>query len=145
MGLKPEVECYNKVMKTISNIVEAEELWPLIEVLQELKKEGFISLALLYGSFAEGKEHARSDIDLAIYLNPLHQEREIEVIDRILLSTERDIHILRLDDDDESPFVVQEALKGINLVEPDKDIYYKVADRALHEAESIRFKRGIDE
>ena len=126
-------------------IKEVEEIKPLIEVLEELRNEGIVLLAILFGSFAGGKVHARSDIDLAIYLKELPLEEEIEVIDRILLSTERDINILRLDDDDESPFVVQEALKGINLVEPDKDIYYKVADRALHEAESIRFKRGIDE
>ena len=101
-------------------------------------------MAVLFGSFAKGKEHPRSDIDLAIYLNPLSQEKEIEVIDRILLSTERDINILRLDDEEESPFVVQEALKGVHLVEPDREVYYQVADRALHEAESIRFRRGTN-
>ncbi len=121
-----------------------EELMPLVEVLRQLKEEGYIRMAVLFGSFAKGKEHPRSDIDLAIYLNPLSQEKEIEVIDRILLSTERDINILRLDDEEESPFVVQEALKGVHLVEPDREVYYQVADRALHEAESIRFRRGTN-
>jgi len=132
-------------MNTKTPIKEVEEIKPLIEVLEELRNEGIVLLAILFGSFAGGKVHARSDIDLAIYLKELPLEEEIEVIDRILLSTERDINILRLDDDEESPFVVQEALKGIHLVKPDKNVYYHVADMALHEAESIRFRRGIDE
>jgi hypothetical protein len=35
----------------------------------------------------------------------------MEIIDKILMSGERNISILRLDDEDESPFVIQEASK----------------------------------
>lgn len=48
-----------------------------------------------------------------------------------------------LDDEDESPFVIQEALKDIPLIEPDKDKLYDVSDRFLHESEGIRFRREI--
>lgn len=61
----------------------------------------------------------------------------------MLMSDEREINFLRLDDEDESPFIVQEALKGIHLVEPDKDCLYEIADRALHETEGIRFRREM--
>ncbi|MBI5187059.1 MAG: nucleotidyltransferase domain-containing protein [Nitrospinae bacterium] len=119
------------------------ELKPLEEVLWDLKRKGQIHIALLYGSFAEGTPHGRSDIDLAIFLSPRDGKEEADAVDRILMAVDRDISILRLDDEDESPFVVQKALKGTHLVEPDKDTLYKVADWALHESEGIRFRRAL--
>jgi predicted nucleotidyltransferase len=129
-------------MGTKTFIPEINELRPLVDELEKLRDENALLMAILFGSFAKGKVHPRSDIDLALYLNDLAFEKEIEVIDRILMSVERDINILRLDDEEESPFVIQEALKGIHLIEPDWNVYYKVADRVLHETETIRFRRG---
>ena len=119
----------------------ASELVPLMAVLEDLRKSGKISIAVLYGSFARGTPHRLSDIDLALFLNPADTDEEIELTDRILMSIDRDIFILRLDDDNESPFIVQEALKGIHLVEPDRASLYRVWHWALHESESIRFGR----
>lgn len=113
------------------------------EALLELKRSGKILLAYLYGSYARGRQHKRSDIDLAIYLNTTDKKEVIEIIDSILMATEKSVEILRLDDEDESPFIIQEALKGIPLVEPNMEIFYKVASRALHEAEDIRYKREV--
>jgi predicted nucleotidyltransferase len=113
----------------------------LRKILGELKEARKIYVALLYGSFAKGAQHVRSDIDLAVYLNAATPEEELELIDRILMSVDRDVSILRLDDQDESPFVVQEALKGIHLVDPDLEILYDVSHRVLHECETIRFRR----
>jgi uncharacterized protein len=80
---------------------------------------------------------------LALYLAAAQTHEETEIIDRILMAVDRPISILRLDDDDESPFVVQEALKGIHLVDPDMETLYRVSNRILHECESIRFRRGL--
>jgi predicted nucleotidyltransferase len=115
----------------------------LRKILGEMKNAGKIHLALLYGSFAKGAQHVRSDIDLAVYLNAATPEEELDLIDRILMSVDRDVSILRLDDQDESPFVVQEALKGIHLVDPDLERLYEVSHRVLHECETIRFRREI--
>jgi uncharacterized protein len=65
------------------------------------------------------------------------------LIDEILMSTEKQIAILRLDDDEESPFIVQEALKGRHLIEPDSDTLYALYHRVLHETESTRFRREV--
>lgn len=119
------------------------ELKPLKETLLKLRKEGKILIALLYGSYVRGIPHKRSDIDLAVFVNAGNEEEEIEILDKILMSTERQVSILRLDDDEESPFVVQEALKGMHLVEPDNDTLYKVAHRVLHDTEEIRFRRSL--
>lgn len=119
------------------------EISSLVEVLQKLKSQGKILIAVLFGSYAFGKPHKRSDIDLAIYFNEKSDPERIGVIDTILMSVERDVNILRLDDEDETPFVIQEALKGIHLIEPDKNVLYSVAHRALHETEEIMFRREL--
>jgi predicted nucleotidyltransferase len=119
----------------------SQEVQPLVDILARMKGSGELSLALLFGSFVAGTPHCRSDIDLAIALNVETTEREMELIDLILMATERPVSILRLDDLDESPMVIQEALKGIHLVEPDLEVLYQVADRVLHESESIRYRR----
>lgn len=92
-------------------------------------------------SFAHGAVHARSDVDLAIHLNAANEEEELQIIDEILMSSERDVSVLKLDDEDESPFVAQQALRGIHLVEPDPETLHRVVHRVLHECEAIRFKR----
>jgi len=119
-----------------------QELTNLIKVLKKLRKENKILLAYLFGSLSTGKFHNRSDIDLAIYLNA--PDEELKIMEEIIMAVDRKIDILRLDDEDESPFIVQEALKGIPVVKPDINTLYKVSDRVLHETESIRFKRGIN-
>ena len=120
---------------------ENAELKPLIQALRELKATGDIKLALLYGSFADNSQHCRSDIDVAIALSTKSFDRELSIIDRILMSAERQVSILRLDDQDESPFVIQASLNGVHLIEPDLERYYEIADWALHESESIRSRR----
>ena len=111
--------------------------------LQELRERGKILIAVLFGSQANSAAHARSDIDLGIYLPPMDQTEEMEILDSILLRSEIPISILRLDDDEESPLIVQEALKGVHLVEPDTEALYGVYHRVLHESEAIRTRREL--
>jgi len=120
------------------------EVQPLVDTLVGMKNRGELSIALLFGSFAAGAQHCRSDIDLAVALSVRTEDREMELIDMILMATDRQISILRLDDPDESPMVIQEALKGIHLVKPDWEVFYQVADRVLHESESIRYRRAAN-
>ncbi len=112
----------------------------LLQLLEKCHYQGSLKVALLFGSYARGEEHSRSDIDLAIYLKPADPEEEMALIDEILMSSDKQIGILRLDDEEESPFIVQEALKGTHLVEPDQDILYDLYHRVLHETEEILFR-----
>ena len=133
-------------MKTIIGDITMQinnELAPLINVLNKLREEGKILAAILFGSYANGTPHVRSDIDLAVYINTDDEGERTEIIDEILMSVERDVNILRLEDEEESPFIVQEALKGLHLVEPDTDSLYNVSHRVLHETEGIRFRRSL--
>lgn len=115
----------------------------LKEVLEGFRKKGKILLAYLYGSYAQGTQHQRSDIDLAIYINTDDEKEAVGIIDSILMAVEKPVEALRLDDEDESPFIIQESLKGVPLVEPDMETLYRVAHRALHESEGIRYKRAV--
>jgi predicted nucleotidyltransferase len=133
------------MMKKLSEMEKTKTLVPLRAVLKDLKGEGKVSLALLYGSYKKGQPHSRSDIDLALYLQPKDEIEEMEIMDRLLMSTEKEVSILRLHDEEESPFVVQEALKGEHLVEPDWEIYYSLSHRILHECEGMRFRREMAE
>ena len=122
---------------------ESPEINALKAVLEGLRKQRKILLAYLYGSYAKKIQHQRSDIDLAVYINTDDEKEAIEIIDALLMAAVKPVEVLRLDDEEESPFVIQESLKGIPLVEPDMETLYRVAHRALHEAESIRYKRMI--
>lgn len=109
--------------------------------LRELRDKGKVLVAVLFGSQANGGVHVRSDIDLGLYFAEMAPEEELEATDKILMCSDLPVSILRLDDADESPLVVQEALKGVHLVEPDKDTLYRLYHRVLHETESIRSRR----
>ncbi len=119
-----------------------DELEGLRATLARLKQEGKIRMAYLFGSLAKGEGHRRSDIDLAIYVRAETEAEGIEIVDAILGSADRPVELLRLDDEDESPLVVQQALRGVPLVEPDRNTYYEVAHRALHEAEAVFSRRA---
>ncbi len=122
---------------------ENPEINALKETLERFRKSGKILLAYLYGSYVKGTQHQRSDIDLAIYINTSDEKEAVVITDSILMAAERPVEVLRLDDEDESPFIIQESLKGIPLIEPDMETLYRVAHRALHQSEDIRYKRAI--
>lgn len=120
------------------------EISPIKRVLNRLRRQGRIKIALLYGSYAEGKPHKHSDIDLAVLITSRNEVEREEIGNEILMASETPVSLLLLDDEDESPFVVQEALKGIHLVDPDWDTFYAKSHWALHEAEGIRFRRAAN-
>ena len=128
---------YNHYMRTMDDISSIKT------TLNKFKKEGKITIAILFGSYAKNLQHVRSDIDLALYIKAQNQKEETEIIDKILISSDKEIEILRLNDENEDQFVVQEALDGIHLIEPDEETLYALYDRALHETESIRFRRKL--
>lgn len=63
-------------------------------------------------------------------------------VDEILMATNREGSILLSDDENESPFVLQVAPKGLHLAKLDKEVLHKTAEQALHDTESIQFRRG---
>jgi len=56
-----------------------EEIDTLKKVLGELRRNGQILIAILYGSYAKGISHVRSDLDLALYPKAKDSREEIEI------------------------------------------------------------------
>jgi len=74
------------------------EIQPLVDRLVRLRAAGGLQVAMLYGSYAKGTAHARSDIDLALALTPADAAAELSIVDELLMSVDREVSILRLDD-----------------------------------------------
>ncbi len=120
---------------------------PIKAVLERLRVENRILVAVLYGPYSEGTLHGHPSIDIGIYLQTDDEVERTHIVDSIRAAVKDDTHvsILHLNDRDESPFVVQEALAGIHLVEPDVDALDDAYDWASDEAESMRFEKEGDE
>lgn len=124
-----------------------DKIIPVKTVLERLRAENKVLVAVLYGSYSRGTFHARSDIDIGIYMKAENELEEMDIVDSIRMAVEddTDVSILYLHDTDESPFIIQEALAGIHLVEPDMDALYDTYGWALHESESMRFRGEMEE
>jgi|GEM_PF-717312 len=120
---------------------------PIRAVLERLRTENRILVAVLYGPYSEGIPRARPSIDIGICLQTDDEAERTHIVDSIRAAVKDDTHvsILHLNDRDESPFVVQEALAGFHLVEPDVDALDDAYDWASDEAESMRFEKEGDE
>jgi len=120
---------------------------PLKEVLERLRAENKVLVAVLYGPYSEGVPRGRPNIDIGIYLHTDDEAERMDIVDIIRTAVKDDTHvsIVFLHDTGESPFVVQEALAGIHLVDPDMDALDDASDWALHEAESRLFEKVGEE
>ncbi|OPY00290.1 MAG: hypothetical protein A4E60_02379 [Syntrophorhabdus sp. PtaB.Bin047] len=120
---------------------------PIREVLEKLRAENRVLVAVLYGPYSEGTLHGHPGIDIGIYLRTDDEAERMRIVGSIRAAVQDDTHvsILYLHDTDESPFAVQEALAGIHLVEPDMDALYDTYGWASDQAESMRFDKEGDE
>jgi uncharacterized protein (UPF0332 family) len=120
---------------------------PIQAVLERLRAENRVLVAVLYGPYSEGTLHGHPGIDIGIYLRTDDEAERMRIVGSIRMAVTDDTHvsILHLNDTDESPFLVQEALAGIHLVEPDVDALDDAYDWASDEAESMRFEKEGDE
>ncbi len=120
---------------------------PIKAVLERLRTENKVLVAVLYGPYSEGVPRARPSIDIGICLQTDDEAERVRIVGSIRAAVKDDTHvsILHLNDRDESPFVVQEALAGIHLVEPDMDALDDAYDWASDEAESMRFEKEGEE
>lgn len=124
-----------------------DRLVPIKDVLERLRAENRVLVAVLYGPYSEEALYGHPGIDIGIYLQTDDEAERVEIIDSIRTAVKDDTHvsIVFLNDTHESPFVVQEALAGIHLVKPDMDALYDTYGWAVDEAEAMRFDKERDE
>lgn len=120
---------------------------PIKAVLEKLRAESKVLIAVLYGPYSEGALHGRPSIDIGIYMKAENESERMDIVDSIRTAVKDDTHvsILHLHDTDESPFAVQAALAGIHLVGPDIDALDDAYDWSLHASESMRFEKEGEE
>jgi predicted nucleotidyltransferase len=78
--------------------------WQTLKALREaLRTEPNVRFAVLFGSFATGSEHARSDIDLVVELADRSVGRLADLAGRLSSRVGRDVQPVRLSDAEDSP------------------------------------------
>ena len=91
-----------------------------------------INLVILYGSFAEGKETAKSDIDLAIASSlAISAEDRVEIALAVSKMTDREVDVIDLNR--ANGVLLREILiKGKVLLKNDSEIYHQLLKKHLY-------------
>lgn len=95
--------------------------WPTVSGLHEvLRTEPSVRLAVLFGSGAHGREHARSDLDLLVDLDEPNPVRLATLEERLGAAAGREVQLAALGDAGRSPGLMADALRdGRPLVDRD--------------------------
>lgn len=87
--------------------------WPLLRRLRSLlRTEPNVSLAVLFGSEAEGTAGPRSDLDLLVELREDDVKRLADLSGRLSRTLRRDVQTVRLSDAQDSPALFADILAG---------------------------------
>lgn len=106
----------------------------LIKKLTEyFQSEKSIRAAILYGSFASGKQTSHSDIDLGVYLEtPLTVEMKEKIISDLALQFHRPIDVLDLNNI-HVPLSQEVLTKGIWIKLDEKPIKERLVKKMIYE------------
>lgn len=116
----------------------------LKELLQEaLRGDARVLVACVFGSWARGKPRARSDVDVALYLDPAtcpDQEAAFaawrDYTDQLTALTGREVDVLILNE--APPTLASTALRGERLLVRDERLYLDLLCDATRDAEDMR-------
>ncbi len=97
-----------------------------------------IPFAFLFGSRAEGRQTPLSDIDVAVYFRDMCESEKTVIEQKVSLLFNEEVNILRLEDENISPLIKIEALKGIPIIIEDTDLLNKFILSIIHRAEELR-------
>ena len=100
--------------------------------------EGKIPFAFLFGSWTKGRQTSLSDIDVAIFFRDMPESLKTKIEHQISLLFDEQVNILRLEDDNISPLIKLESLKGSPIVSPDSDFLNGFILSIIHKAEEMR-------
>lgn len=93
------------------------EHWPTVASLREvLRTQPDVRLAVLFGSAARGREHARSDLDLLVALDASTPGRLAELAESLSASVDRDVQVVAARDAETSPALLADALRDGRVI-----------------------------
>lgn len=137
---------------------EERYLWQHWETLSRLRRalrtEHSVRLAVLFGSVATGEDRPDSDIDLLIEHATGDFEEAVELQRRLQVHVSRPLHLVLLDDTEQSPALLAEVLREGRVLVDRHDAWRRfkrthrevlrqavAEEHAVHEAA----RRGVDE
>lgn len=113
------------------------ESLPRTTLSQYLERQPDVVMAFLFGSHARGQAHAQSDVDLAVYFDPLPDHRRLhEVWDELERISQRDVDLVVLND--ARPTIADAALRAERLVVKDGRLWLEMMLAVSTEAEDFR-------
>lgn len=97
--------------------------WALIErLLEALRKQPSVRLAVIFGSVARGDERERSDLDLLVRLRRDDYVARADLVERLEVASGRRVQLVSLDQAEASPLLLADVLRdGRVLVDRDGD------------------------
>jgi predicted nucleotidyltransferase len=97
--------------------------WPLLSnLLEALRKQPNVRLAVLFGSAARGEERPESDLDLLVRLRRDDPETRAGIVDDLEAAGGRRVHLVSLAQAEEAPLLLADVLAdGRILVDRDGD------------------------
>jgi predicted nucleotidyltransferase len=97
--------------------------WPLLGALLEaLRKQPNVRLAVLFGSVARGQAHPDSDLDVLVRLRSDHPEARAEIVDALEAAGGRSVQLISLTQAEAAPLLLADVLAdGRVLVDRDGD------------------------
>lgn len=117
----------------------------MIEKLKNfLENDTNILFAYLFGSFAKGEAHARSDVDIAVYFKEESFNEQLRVIYELSKLVKRDVDLVVLNHV-KNMFLLEEIMNGELLKDSDTDerAYFEV--KKMHEIIDYKsFKRRLN-
>lgn len=97
-----------------------------------------IPFAFLFGSWTKGRQTSLSDIDVAIFFRNMPESVKTKIEHQISMRFDEQVNILRLEDENISPLVKLESLKGIPISVRDSDFLNNFVLSIIHSAEEMR-------
>ena len=120
------------------------DLGPIISELKEhLSKDDNILFALLFGSYASGKQKKRSDIDVAVYFNSPPSGLDLfSLINTLSDICAADVDLIVLNT--ASPFLRHQVMKyGVALVIKERQIYRRFREGVISGYDEYKFISGM--
>ena len=117
----------------------------MIEKLKTiLSEDDNILFAYLFGSYSKGEEHARSDVDIAVYFKEESFDEQLRVISELSKSVKLEVDLVVLNHV-KNMFLLEEIMNGHLLKdsETDERAYFEV--KKMHEIIDYKsFKRRLN-
>ena len=113
----------------------------LEEVKNILKQKPMIKLAIVYGSFAQGKEKPDSDLDLAVAGDRvLTPDEKVDIVNLISSKIGREVDLIDLNE--ATGTVVKQAVEtGVVLIKHDVDLLARILSRIVTDEEDFQKTR----